>query len=558
MSPRPRRAHSRLLAPGLLGLLLLLAASSQGTASADAPRRLRLLQETEHFLVGGWSDEVAAGTVTDTMATETAAWLEAGWSTYVEFVGLEAPKPRRRGKLVAVIADATGTPLDRAMGFYRPSQHVLWLHARRFDALGEGPAAGQRLMKHTVPHELFHAIQHGYDPGEDAWLKEASAAWAATEVFSDVLKCVVNERRLLRFPEGSPHVAVRQAEGIYDVAQGRPYGASLFLRFLATHGGQGAGLLRTLWDRCRATPGAHGLAAVSQALGDEAALGPRFRAQYERYVVGCVLLEQAPADSRLPDADRFAGGRAAVKNVSDAFARYVSRQLREGARAAPLSGFAALGGLGTRYWAMRMPTGLPPGSGIRVTVTAAELAAGVQALAHRGSGWEVLRGTFDPKQGAHVVTVPRADGLVRPLVVAVTRYAESTAVESIPVRIELAKDERWVPDLEDAAKQLKAQFVRKGMKPEEMEFPLLLALAIFKELYVDLAADGTFRLGVLSDRASGVDGTWTASGADVTLTVTGVRGELEAKVGDAILFRAQGDARVMARDGMEVRFVRAP
>ena len=553
--------RARRLGRSALGLALglcLAASSGSPDAAAAAPRRLRLLEETPHFVVGAYADELDAGIVTPEMAVETGAWLEAGWARYVDTLGMRPPTPRLRGKVVALVADATGTALDKAMGFYRASQNVIWLHARRFGTLGEGPTAGRRLMKHSVPHELFHAIQHAYDAGEDAWLKEASAAWAATSVFPDVLKCVANERRLLRFPGDAPHLSARDAEGVFDMSKGRPYGASLFLRFLAENDVRSAGLLPALWDRCAAVPGANGLAAIGQALGDAGALGPRFREHYERFVVGCVLLEEAPPGSRLPDVKHFAGGRAANKDVTGAFAAYVARVRRDGPGGAPLAGVATLGGLGTRYWKMRMPADLPKGAGVRVTVEATDRAAVVQALANRGGDWEVLRGVYDAKRAALVVTVPRAGELTRPLVVAVTRFAEDTAPESIPVRIDLSKDERWVPDLEDAAKQLKAQFARQGTKPEDMEFPLLLSLAIIKDLYVDLAADGTCRLALLSGAPQAVEGTWTASGADVTITVTGVRGDMEAKVGESVLFRGQGDARVMARDGMELRFVRAP
>ena len=38
-------------------------------------------------------------------------------------------------------------------------------------------------IKETAAHEYFHAIQTGYDVFEQAWLKEATAAWVEDEVY---------------------------------------------------------------------------------------------------------------------------------------------------------------------------------------------------------------------------------------------------------------------------------------------------------------------------------------------------------------------------------------
>ena len=38
----------------------------------------------------------------------------------------------------------------------------------------------------TAAHEFFHAIQFGYDYGEDVWLLEATATWMEERIFDDV------------------------------------------------------------------------------------------------------------------------------------------------------------------------------------------------------------------------------------------------------------------------------------------------------------------------------------------------------------------------------------
>lgn len=41
-------------------------------------------------------------------------------------------------------------------------------------------------LKVTAAHEFFHAVQFGYDFGEDRWLMEGTAAWIEDELFDDI------------------------------------------------------------------------------------------------------------------------------------------------------------------------------------------------------------------------------------------------------------------------------------------------------------------------------------------------------------------------------------
>ena len=50
----------------------------------------------------------------------------------------------------------------------------------------EFPLAPMDSAKVTAAHEFFHAIQFGYDFGEDVWLLEATATWMEEHVFDEV------------------------------------------------------------------------------------------------------------------------------------------------------------------------------------------------------------------------------------------------------------------------------------------------------------------------------------------------------------------------------------
>ena len=38
----------------------------------------------------------------------------------------------------------------------------------------------------TAAHEFFHSVQYSYDVREDAWIMEATAAWAEDEIYPKV------------------------------------------------------------------------------------------------------------------------------------------------------------------------------------------------------------------------------------------------------------------------------------------------------------------------------------------------------------------------------------
>ena len=110
-------------------------------------------------------------------------------------------------------------------------------------------------------HEYMHAIQHGYDSGEDIWIKEASAAWV-----EDVYVDAADPNHYL-----VPGFVSVPREPLTSIAGLHEYGAFLFLQFLSERyaGGSTAGaqLVRELWE-AMAAPETGGAGSTSlEAIG---------------------------------------------------------------------------------------------------------------------------------------------------------------------------------------------------------------------------------------------------------------------------------------------------
>lgn len=116
-------------------------------------------------------------------------------------------------------------------------------------------------LRVTAAHEFFHAVQFSYDWREDLWLMEGTATWMEDEVFDSI-----NDNHQY-FPASAlrrPGIPVDYGAGGYQ------YGAWVFWRFLAEYFGTAQGadpdVIREVWERADASPGAsdrHSLQAVA-------------------------------------------------------------------------------------------------------------------------------------------------------------------------------------------------------------------------------------------------------------------------------------------------------
>jgi len=120
-------------------------------------------------------------------------------------------------------------------------------------------------MQVTAAHEYFHAVQFGYDIGEDPWFMEATATWVEDEVYDRVDD---NVSFLRLGPIGRPGLPLDSNDGGYY------YGAWIFFRHVTERFRMSqAGLpviVRTMWRLADAAgadaPDLYSMQAVDRAL----------------------------------------------------------------------------------------------------------------------------------------------------------------------------------------------------------------------------------------------------------------------------------------------------
>lgn len=132
------------------------------------------------------------------------------------------------------------------------------------------PATPQASLTVTAAHEFFHAIQFNYDFQEDPWVMEATATWME-ERFADQAN---DNRQYLP----ASHMA-RPSTPLDTFAQtGAQYGNWTFFERLSQQ--YGVGVVRTIWGRLDARPGApdeYSIAGIARVLASK---GTTFRAFY--------------------------------------------------------------------------------------------------------------------------------------------------------------------------------------------------------------------------------------------------------------------------------------
>ena len=135
-------------------------------------------------------------------AETTLAVAEDAWNRIVTLSGYNAPlsdatSPENGGNaLLDIYLSDTGGENQGLFGMcttddpaaFNPVQPALRFSAfcavdNAFDNWGGVPLD---LMRVTVVHEFFHAVQFTYDGAEDKWLMEGTAAWIEDELYDDV------------------------------------------------------------------------------------------------------------------------------------------------------------------------------------------------------------------------------------------------------------------------------------------------------------------------------------------------------------------------------------
>ena len=100
----------------------------------------------------------------------------------------------------------------------------------------------------TAAHEFFHAIQFGYDFGEDPWLLEATATWMEERVFDNVND---NRQYLSASQVADP---VTPLDFFNSLGGSQQYGNWVFFEFLSKKFGNG--IVKQVWNKAAAFTGA--------------------------------------------------------------------------------------------------------------------------------------------------------------------------------------------------------------------------------------------------------------------------------------------------------------
>ena len=101
------------------------------------------------------------------------------------------------------------------------------------------PGTPEQTLQVTAAHELFHAVQFGYDYEEDRWFLEATATWAEDELFDDV-----NDN--YQYLSVSPLRQPRQSLDQYSRSSLRQYGEWIFFRYLSERWPEETGTMPTV------------------------------------------------------------------------------------------------------------------------------------------------------------------------------------------------------------------------------------------------------------------------------------------------------------------------
>jgi len=97
--------------------------------------------------------------------------------------------------------------------------------------------AAFKALRATAAHEFFHAIQFGYDVGEDLWFMEGTATWMEDEVFDAVND---NYQFLATSPIRYPRTSLDYAADTF------PYGSFIFFKYAGER--RGVSIVRQFWE----------------------------------------------------------------------------------------------------------------------------------------------------------------------------------------------------------------------------------------------------------------------------------------------------------------------
>jgi hypothetical protein len=124
----------------------------------------------------------------------------------------------------------------------------------------EFPLPPMQSAEVTAAHEFFHAIQFGYDYGEDAWLLEATATWMEERLYDEV-----NDNRQY-LTSGQVYDSLHPLD-FFNSGGSEQYGNWAFFEFLSKN--YGNGVVKSIWNKAAAfthAPDMYSTQAISSVL----------------------------------------------------------------------------------------------------------------------------------------------------------------------------------------------------------------------------------------------------------------------------------------------------
>ncbi|MCP4810357.1 MAG: hypothetical protein GY884_33890, partial [Proteobacteria bacterium] len=200
--------------------------------------------ESDNFVVRWGSD------VSDDQAAEILAGFEISWATLVTDGGYPEPFTADIWKFNVYVGDTgPGLPSSEGAGGY------YWYDAEGWPliVLDKSLVTDSAWLEKVAAHEFFHAVQAPFEVyeygGEGSWFWEATANWAAGEVFPDN----THYAAYLFGWAYQPHLAVDAFEypdfsDQTDLSEVHQYGAFIWPRYLSEHAADPS-LIFEAWDR---------------------------------------------------------------------------------------------------------------------------------------------------------------------------------------------------------------------------------------------------------------------------------------------------------------------
>lgn len=142
-------------------------------------------------------------------------------------------------------------------------------------------ANGLDALKVTAAHEFFHAVQIGYDAGEDGWLSESTAVWMEDEVYDEIDD---SAQYLRAGPLAIPEISLDAFPPETSQFVSFPYGAWVFFRYLSEQPSFGSAAIRDIWTRLDSSARHHddlySVQAIQQWAADQ---GSSLRDEYAAF-----------------------------------------------------------------------------------------------------------------------------------------------------------------------------------------------------------------------------------------------------------------------------------